>query len=106
LGRVTLFPAGEGLRAIDLADVNHDDHLDILAADNMAGMMRVLLGDDEGGFGSAASYATGLGPVKIVATHLDADGEVDAVTANGGSGDVSVLRGGGNGTFLTARQFV
>lgn len=67
--------------------------------------LRVLLGGQVGTFTPGAQYLTGghignfLSSSGMTLGDLDGDGVVDVVTAHSGAGDMSVLRGLGDGTF-------
>jgi hypothetical protein len=56
-------------------------------------------------FSARADYATGTSPYSVVAADLDGDGDRDLAVANLTSGDVSVLRNTGHGTFGTAMNY-
>ena len=51
------------------------------------------------GLNSGNSYAVGTNPKAIAMADFNGDGKADLVTANSGSSNISVLTGGGNGTF-------
>jgi hypothetical protein len=54
------------------------------------------------GFGfdlPGTQYGVGVHPQGVVAADVDGDGDVDLVSANSGSDNVTVLRSIGNGTF-------
>jgi len=97
----TIIDIGTGVlpRAIALADVNADGHLDIVTANNESDNVSVLLGDGAGGFAPAQPFAAGTSPVAMAVVDLNADGKPDIVVANAGSRDVSVLIGDGAGHF-------
>jgi hypothetical protein len=65
----------------------------------------VLLGLGTGSFEAPVHYGVGARPHSIAFADLDADGNVDLVTANENSNNVSVLFGNGNGTFQTHLTF-
>lgn len=52
-----------------------------------------------------ARIAVGDSPVAIAVADVDGDGQLDVLTANGDSGDISVLRGRGDGTFAAPQRF-
>ncbi len=54
------------------------------------------------GFALPSSYATGAGPVAVVAGDFNGDGNLDLVTANN---TVSVLLGNADGTFQTKTDY-
>ena len=62
----------------------------------------MLLGNGNGTFQTAVSYAAGSSPCSVAVADLNGDGKLDLVVANAGDNDVSVLLGNGNGTFQTA----
>jgi hypothetical protein len=53
----------------------------------------------------ASHFRAGIGPRAAAIGDVDGDGRLDAVIANGGSNDVSVLLGRGDGTFRPAQSF-
>jgi hypothetical protein len=59
----------------------------------------VLPGDGSGGFGAKTDFATGDVPRSLVLADVNADGALDAVTANINSDNISVLLGDGSGGF-------
>jgi hypothetical protein len=65
----------------------------------------VLLGDGLGGFLPAVTYNMGLDPHGLALLDCDGDGDMDIVTANQGSDDVTLRRNNGNGTFGAVTSF-
>jgi hypothetical protein len=57
------------------------------------------------GYGAATAVATAAGPFRLAAADLNGDGNLDLVTANTGSNDISVLLGDGTGAFPTHTEF-
>jgi hypothetical protein len=98
-----------------VGDFDSDGILDLVATQNYAGTVAVLLGNGSGGvgngtFASAVHYPAGVEPFDITLGDLDDDGISDLVVANTGGGGVTFLRGNGsagigNGTFA-APQFL
>jgi hypothetical protein len=86
---------------VAVADFNNDGNPDIAMENNFDAVM-VRLGNGAGGFG--AESRNNLGgpdrPTAVIAEDLDADGNIDLVTANDAS--LRVLMGNGNGTFGAA----
>ena len=106
-----------GANAVTVADVNGDGVLDLLVANgcfsNCAGglqtltILSVLLGNGDGTFQPALTYATGAKTSGwISVADLTGDGRLDAVLSSlnigSASGTVSILLGVGNGTFEPA----
>jgi hypothetical protein len=91
-----------GSRDVALADVNADGKLDILSATGTSNALSVLLGNGNGTFQAHAETTAGAGtqPNALVVADFTGDGKLDVVTGNGGTHDISFLRGNGNGTFV------
>src|SRR5438552_3797650 len=53
----------------------------------------------------AMDLAVGASPYSVAVGDFNGDGHLDLAVANGGSNDVSVLLGNGDGTFTPARNF-
>ncbi len=57
------------------------------------------------GFQAAVNYAAGGSPQSVTTGDFNDDGRLDLAVANGGSNDVSILIGNGNGTFQAAVNY-
>ncbi len=78
---------------VDLASGTRIDTLDI-------GGVSVGLNNGDGTFAPFVDYVADLEPKSIFAADLDADGDLDLVTANPSSDDISVFLNSGDGTFV------
>ncbi|HLB24271.1 MAG TPA: PQQ-dependent sugar dehydrogenase [Dehalococcoidia bacterium] len=105
LGAPTAFGAGDQAHSALIVDLNGDNKNDVVTANAGANTMSVLLGNGDGTFQAAVSYATGVEPKSVVLGDLNGDGELDAVTSNQGSNNVSVLRGNGDGSFQAKTDY-
>ena len=87
----TSFPVGPNPQAMEAADFNNDNHLDLAAA-NGDGTLSVLLGDGRGGFRAAIASAGNANPASLAVADFNNDGNRDLATANdyGDDGVVSV----------------
>lgn len=101
----------DGAFAITTGDFNGDGNPDLAVSNNGtrdSDNVSVLLGDGAGGFGTAATY--GLGgpdsPWGIASGDLNNDGYDDLVTANFGSGSLSVLLSTGNTGIMAPAQVI
>lgn len=97
---VYTLPAGDGARAVAVADVDGDGKSDVVTAGDDAAALYVYLGDGAGGLAatpvtSSINSATIEG---IAIGDIDGDGTPDAVIA-GTTGGVQVCQGDGAGAF-------
>ncbi len=102
--RQVSLPVGRGPKSITIADVNRDNHPDILVANADDGTVTVLLGDGKGGFHRApgSPLAAGHLPNDIAVADMNGDGNPDLVIANHQSPFVTVFLGDGRGGFRPA----
>jgi hypothetical protein len=114
---------GGGSASIFVADVNSDGKPDLVVASyywNQDSMIIVLLGNGDGTFQPARSYASGgAGAQSVFVADLNGDGKLDVVVANcvktgedcheppsgTATGNVGVLLGNGDGTFHPAVNY-
>jgi hypothetical protein len=96
--------AGPAPFAVAVGDVNGDGKPDLAVA-NYSGQLSdpsgdgltLLVNDGRGRFRPGARIATGRAPVDVTLGDVDGDRRADAVTANLGSGDLTVAFGGLDG---------
>jgi hypothetical protein len=91
-------PVGQGPSAIATADFNADGNLDLVTSNEFSNNISVLLGNGDGTFQTAVSYAAGTNPIAVTVGDFNGDGKPDLLVVNGNS-SVSVLLGNGDGTF-------
>ena len=89
--------------AIIVNDINNDDRLDVVMADDTRNNIGVFLGLGNGSLSFVATYSTGIGsqPNSIVVGDLNNDRYSDIVVANIGTGVVGIFQGYGNGSFTS-----
>lgn len=92
---------GESPQSAAISEIDNDGDLDILIANSGSDNVTVLLSDGAGGFTptEGSPHQTGEGPGSIATADFNADGNLDLVTANFLSDDVSILLGDGAGAF-------
>ncbi len=104
-----------GVAAVAAGDVNGDGKIDVLIATNCgsspySGCVGVLLGDGSGSLATAVTYASGgYSPGAIAVGDVNGDGKLDVVVVHCGTltdgkcgeGNVGVLVGKGDGSFVT-----
>jgi hypothetical protein len=109
------YGAGFGSRSVAVGDFNGDGKPDLAVANEgttplFNGTVSVLLGQGDGTFLPALSYAAGSLPVSVAVGDFNGDGKLDLAVANQGTypftnAGVSVLLGQGDGTFQTAVHY-
>jgi len=97
---------GKSPIALAAADVNGDGGNELLVANNGDGTLSVLLNNLDFNQNSSP-YSTPALPTAIALGDLNGDSRTDVVLGHGNasSQDVSVLRGLGNGAFMTPDSF-
>ncbi|HZB43964.1 MAG TPA: VCBS repeat-containing protein, partial [Pyrinomonadaceae bacterium] len=102
------FAAHQGAKAhnhgLALSDLNRDGNLDITTSNQDDNSVSLLLGNGRGGFAPAAGspFAVGRAPYPHAVGDVNRDGNLDVVTPNVGSDNVTVLLGDGRGGFTPA----
>jgi hypothetical protein len=91
--------------ALAVADVNNDGKSDLIVANASTNSVSVLLGNGNGTFHAAKTFAVGTDPQSVAVADFNGDGKSDIVTANDGLGNFSLLLGNGDGTFQSALDF-
>jgi len=98
----TNYPTGSAPKGVAIADIDGDGLADLLSA-NTAGnyptccnpggdTISLLLNAGGGSFAAAQTYTAGTTPFAVATGDFDGDGDLDVVTANWHSNDVTVLR--------------
>lgn len=92
---VTYDPRGESASSVAIADVDGDGKRDLLVTnlncEGCDGSIGVLLGNGDGTFQPAISYAAGHWPTFVAVGDVNADGRPDLLVANSNDGSIGVL---------------
>ena len=94
-----------------VGDFNGDGRVDAAVVERRSASVSVLLGKGDATFQTAVNYSVSGSPISIVAADFDGDGKPDLAVANQNStnspglGNVSILLGRGDGTFLTSINY-
>jgi uncharacterized repeat protein (TIGR01451 family) len=98
------YPAGDGPWSLWSADWDGDGDVDLATTNFYADSVSILSNVGAGRFTSTVSgeLAVHDGPRAIQGADLDGDGDLDLVSANTDSDDVSVLLNVGDGVFMPA----
>ena len=95
-----------GSDSVAVGDFSGDGKLDIAVANRYTNSVKILLGNGDGTFQTAANYAVGSSPESVTVGDFNGDGKLDLAVANSYSNNVSILLGNGNGgTFQTAVNY-
>jgi hypothetical protein len=109
--------ATAGANFVAIGDFNRDGLMDVAATNGAypSGVVTVLLGNPDGTFARTMSYSTTSASFLasgIAALSLAGNGKLDLITSNAGVsnlggyvGQISVLRGNGDGTFQSPTSF-
>lgn len=104
-----LFGTGQNPRRLAVGDFNGDGRMDLATANDTSGDVSVLLGTGDGQFQAAQNLALGDRPSDIGVNDFNGDGKADLVVTHAPSpvspGGVSVLLGGGDGTFPSIQRY-
>ncbi len=87
-----------------LGDVNKDGNIDIVTSNHGHQSVSVMLGNGKGGFTpvSGSPFTVGRGPYPLALEDVNKDGNLDIITPNVSSNNVTVLLGNGKGIFSQA----
>ncbi len=97
--KVQEYPVGRTLVALDLADLDGDDALDLALVDFEGEALELLRGDGAGGFSSMASVPLGQAPEDLDLADINSDGAIDVVVRSRIVPAVWTVYGDGSGGF-------
>jgi len=117
MGNPTRIPAGGAVQPVIAADINEDGIADLAAvgprSSPFVGQVAVHLGTGEGLFQPLLSFDASTNPTDLAIGDFNLDGHVDLAVACSGfesvnppfppllyPGELSILQGGGDGTFV------
>jgi hypothetical protein len=102
--QVAAFPTGVWPYASATGDVDGDGDLDMVIANRTGASATVLLNNGANVFSPSAGspFSVGTNPQGITLGDVDGDGDLDIVTANTGSNNITVLLNNGSGVYAPA----
>ncbi len=88
-------------RSVAVSDVNDDNQIDIIVANEFGSNIGVLLNEGDGTFSAQTTYSTGSGsePWFVAVADVNGDYKPDIIAVNYNVNNVGVLLNTGNGTF-------
>jgi hypothetical protein len=98
-------PAGQWPNDAAAGDLDHDGDVDLVEADNYSSTVMVHLRSGAGTYAAQPPIVVGRAPIQVDLADVDGDATPDLVVTSRGKvssgipGEVSWLRGHGNGTF-------
>jgi hypothetical protein len=106
----TTYFTGNDAQYVSSADLNGDGKPDLAVADEDDNMIAILLNNGTGTFATPSYYETGANPSSVIAADLNADGKLDLVVTDsnfdhGGTSQLSMFPGNGDGTFQARRDY-
>ena len=102
------YAVGEAPWGVRCLHLNGDAHLDLVTANYTGDSVSVLLNNGDGTFAPHASgrdYATDNGTFSVATCDVDGDADLDVVSSNLLSSNVSVFRNNGDGTLVKIESF-
>jgi hypothetical protein len=101
------YAAGDFVESLAVGDFNGDGIPDLAVANDAyySGTVSVLLGNADGSFQPARTFAAGAGPAFVAVGDFNGDGIPDLVVADSTSDGVGVLLGNGDGSFQAPLYF-
>lgn len=88
-----------------VGDLDGDEDLDLVVANEGTDNVSILLGNGAGSFAAAVNYAVGEEPSCVAVGLFDAGDFPDLAVTNETAENVSILLGNGDGTFQTAVNY-
>ena len=70
-------------KSVVTGDINRDGNVDIISTAATDGTVRVMLGNGNGSFSSAVSFAAGANANSVVLADFNADGRTDLAVSDG-----------------------
>jgi hypothetical protein len=103
------YTGGYSPKSVFCADLDGDDDLDLAVA-NASGAsnnVSIFKNNGDGTFAGAVNYGAGNTPQSVFCADLDGDDDLDLAVANADlfSGNISILKNNGDGTFAGAVNY-
>jgi hypothetical protein len=99
------YSTGDTPLSITTADLRGKGIVDLVVSNRQSSTVSVLLGNGDGTFRPARTFATDIHPDQVIVGDFNGDGIPDLATANFDAHTVTVLLGNGDGTFQFEANF-
>jgi hypothetical protein len=102
------YTADHNPTAVAVGDFSGNGALDLAVANEYSNDVSILVGNGDGSFQAPQDYAVGADPYSVAVGDFTRNGTLGLAVADGGYGgsnDVSVLLGNGDGTFQAAQRY-
>ncbi len=106
----TDYLTGNDAQYVSVADFNGDGNPDLAVANEDDNTIAIMQGKGDGTFGTPTYLTTGANPSGVIPADLNGDGKLDLAVADsnyegGGSSQLSVFLGNGDGTFQSRTDY-
>jgi hypothetical protein len=98
------YNVNNGPEAISSGDFNRDGQIDLAVVNKGANNVSILL-NQGGRFAAAGTYGMGFAPSSIAAADYNKDGKIDLGVTNQNSNTFTLMRGNGDGSFVSGFTF-
>ncbi|CAF0834378.1 unnamed protein product [Rotaria sp. Silwood1] len=93
---------------VAVGDLNGDNNMDIIVANNGTNSIGIFLGVGNGTFVNQINFSTGNGsnPIYVTVGDFNNDNQLDIVVINNANGIVGIYLGNGNGAFTSRTNWL
>lgn len=91
---------------VKLYDLNHDNKLDIISAQELGDSLAVLLGVGDGTFGATTNLSPGDAPFAVDVGDFNGDTHPDIASISSSSAGVKIFLGDGTGAFTLSNTYL
>lgn len=102
---MTTLPVGGVIEDFQVADVNNNGHIDIVATSRLSNTLILFVNNGDGTFGAGKVFDCGEFPKALTLADLNDNGLVDVAVPNQTTGTVSILLNTGEASFAAPVSF-
>jgi len=101
----TYATGGNNPYSLDAGDLNGDGRSDLVTSNWTAGTISVLLGNADGSFATAATYAAPNNPYRVLVRDLNGDGRADVAVTRRNGAAMRVFLANADGTLAAGTDY-